>query len=76
MAHLPSAAKLMDKKLVQTLATNRHMFLQNYAQTCQNETKLLHHQVSYLLMPILKSAKKAPSSGLLMFSWHTRSYEL
>ena len=45
MSHLPSMAKLMDKKLVQTLASNRHLFLQSKAQSCQNDNKMLHQQV-------------------------------
>ena len=45
MSHLPSMAKLMDKKLVQSLASNRHVFLQSKAQSCQNDNKMLHQQV-------------------------------
>ena len=52
MAHLPAAAKLMEKKLAQALASNRHLHLQNYSQSCQTETKLIHHQV-YVVVYII-----------------------
>ena len=45
MAHLPAVAKVMDKKLVQTLASNRHAFLQSKAANTTSDTKQLHHQV-------------------------------
>ncbi len=45
MAHLPAVAKIMEKKLVQTLASNRHTFLQNRATSSTLDTKQLHHQV-------------------------------
>jgi len=66
MAHLPSVAKLMDKKLVQTLATNRHMFLQNYAQGCQNETKLLHHQLNGWVVKMENIFRWQPGTNLTL----------
>ena len=45
MTHLPAAAKLMDKKFVQILASNRHLYLQNYEQNCVLETKSAHNEV-------------------------------
>ena len=46
ISHLSAVAKLMDKKLVQNLSSNRHSFLQTKAQSCQNDLKQCHHQVS------------------------------
>ena len=47
MAQMPQVAKLMDKKLVQTLATNRHSFLQNKSQSCVADVKAFHLQVGF-----------------------------
>ena len=49
ISHLSAVAKLMDKKLVQNLSSNRHSFLQTKAQSCQNDLKQCHHQVSKIL---------------------------
>ena len=47
ISHLAAAAKLIDnKKLQQTLASNRHGFLQARTQSCQNDLKQNHFQVS------------------------------
>ena len=45
ISHLSAVAKMMDKKLVQTLSSNRHNYLQAKAQSCQNDVKQYHHQV-------------------------------
>ena len=48
ISHLSAVAKMMDKKLVQTLSSNRHNYLQAKAQSCQNDLKQYHHQVRFL----------------------------
>ena len=49
ISHLSAVAKMMDKKLVQTLSSNRHNYLQAKAQSCQNDLKQYHHQVRSLV---------------------------
>lgn len=69
MAHLPSVAKMMDKKLVQTLASNRHTFLQSSAQSSHMETKQLHHQALSFFAVVVMAAAYSKTYVSVLVEW-------